>query len=213
MLDDYLPTRRPRPRKRPRQARSRMTVEDIMEAAAQLLVEKGRDALTTTRVAERAGVSVGTLYQYFSDLDELLAKLVEVHLARERDAMEAVLQDASSLSTTQLVDRLVDAFTSVFAIHPKLSAALYDEIRRATWGPTLDEVGQDTASVVAQELEDRVDEISPSDPALAAFVLVNSIDSLVQRAAAQRPKELQSGAVAREAKQMARRYLLARPDA
>jgi AcrR family transcriptional regulator len=212
MLDDYLPPNRPRPRKRPRQSRSQMTVEDIMEAAAQLLVADERDALTTTRVAERAGVSVGTLYQYFSDLEELLAKLVEVHLARERDALEAVLQDAPSLSTAELVDRLVDAFTGVFAMHPKLSAALYDELRRASWGPTLDESGRDTASVVAQELQDRAGEIAPSDPALAAFVLVSSIDALVQRAAAQRPEELQSGAVAREAKQMARRYLLADPE-
>jgi AcrR family transcriptional regulator len=213
MLDDYLPDNRPRPRKRPHQARSHLTVEDIMEAAAHLLVEEEREALTTTRVAERAGVSVGTLYQYFSDLEELVAKLVEVHLTRERDAMEAVLRDASSLSTAQLVNRLVDAFTSVFAIHPELSAALYDELRRASWGPTLDELGQDTASVVARELQNRADEIAPSDPALAAFVLVSSIDSLVQRAAAQRPEELQSGIVAREAKQMARRYLLAGPDA
>jgi hypothetical protein len=67
--------------------------------------------------------------------------------------------------------------------------------------------------VVARELQNRADEIAPSDPALAAFVLVSSIDSLVQRAAAQRPEELQSGIVAREAKQMARRYLLAGPDA
>jgi AcrR family transcriptional regulator len=212
MFDDYLPDNRPRPRKRPRQSRSEMTVEDIMEAAAQLLVEGERDALTTTRVAERAGVSVGTLYQYFSDLEELLATLIEVHLARERDAMEAVLQEAPSLSTADLVDRLVDAFTGVFAMHPTLSAALYDELRRAPWGPTIEELGRDTASVVARELKNRADEISPADPALAAFVLVSSIDSLVQRAAAQRPAQLQSGTVAREAKRMARRYLLAGPD-
>jgi AcrR family transcriptional regulator len=190
-----------------------MTVEDILEAAAQLLVADGRDALTTTRVAERAGVSVGTLYQYFADLDELIAKLVEVHLARERDALEAVLQDASSLPTAQLVDRLVEAFTGAFAIHPAFSAALYDEIRRASWGPHLDELGHDTAAAVAQLLQKRAGEISPPDPALAAFVLVNSIDALVQRAAAQRPEDLRSGAVAREAKRMARRYLLADPDA
>lgn len=213
MLEDYLPNRRPSPRKHPRQTRSQMTVEDILEATAQLLVEEGREALTTTRVAERAGVSVGTLYQYFSDLDELMGKLVEVHLARERDALEAVLQDASSLSTAQLVDRLVDAFTGVFAKHPELSAALYDEIRRAPWGPVLNELGEDTASVVAQLLQERASELSPPDPALAAFVLVNSIDALVQRAAAQRPEDLRSGTVAREAKRMARRYLLSDPDA
>ena len=213
MLDDYLPPKRPQPRKQPRQSRSLMTVEDILEAAAQLLVAEGRDALTTTRVAERAGVSVGTLYQYFADLDTLLAKLVEQHLQRERDAMTAALHAGSSMPLPQLLDRLVDAFTGVFAEHPELSGALYSEIRRASWRPELDELGQDTTHVIAHLLHQRADEVRVSDPSLAAFVLVNAIDALVQRAAAQRPEDVRSGAVAREAKQTARRYLLVDPTA
>lgn len=212
MLDDYLPNKRPQPRKRPLQSRSRMTVADIMEAAAQLLVAEGREALTTTRIAERAGVSVGTLYQYFADLDTLVAKLVEQHLEREREAMETVLQDGLSTPLPQLLDQLIDAFTGVFAEHPELSGALYSEIRRASWRPELDELGQDTTRVVAHLLQQRSDEMRVSDPSLAAFVLVNAVDALVQRAAAQRPEDVRSGAVAQEAKAMARRYLLADPN-
>jgi AcrR family transcriptional regulator len=213
MLDDYLPNKRPQSRKHPRQARSRMTVEDILEAAAQLLVAEERSALTTIRVAERAGVSVGTLYQYFSDLDAIVAKLVEVHLDREREAMEAVLREAPATHLPELIDQLVDAFIGVFAEHPELSGALYGEIRRAPWRPELEELGQATTSAIAHVLQERSNEVRPADPSLAAFVIVNAIDALAQRAAAQRPKDVEAGTVAQEAKRLARRYLLLDPKA
>jgi AcrR family transcriptional regulator len=70
------------PRKTPVQARSTATVEAIFEATIQVLLEVGADLLTTTRVAERAGVSVGTLYQYFPNKDSLLFAVVETSQSR-----------------------------------------------------------------------------------------------------------------------------------
>lgn len=69
------------PRKRPVQARSRQTVEAILEAAAQVLEVRGYAAATTDRIAERAGVSVGTLYQYFPNKDAILLALAFCHAA------------------------------------------------------------------------------------------------------------------------------------
>ena len=76
------------PRKTPIQARSTVTVEAIWEATIQVLLEVGPDRLTTTRVAERAGVSVGTLYQYFPNKHSLLFSVAERHLNRVADAVE-----------------------------------------------------------------------------------------------------------------------------
>ena len=67
-------------RKRPTQERSRQTVEAILEAAAHLLAERGYVATTTNHVAERAGVSIGSLYQYFPNKDALVVALEERHL-------------------------------------------------------------------------------------------------------------------------------------
>ena len=67
--------RAPRPRKTPVQARSQATVDTILDAAARVLVRDGYGAFTTNRVAARAGVSVGSLYQYFPNKEALLAKL------------------------------------------------------------------------------------------------------------------------------------------
>lgn len=60
------------PRKSPVQARSTTSVNAILEATVQVLLEVGKERLTTTRVAHRAGVSVGTLYQYFPNKSALL---------------------------------------------------------------------------------------------------------------------------------------------
>src|SRR3546814_9174202 len=66
------------PRKLPRQERSKATVEAILIAATQVLIEDGYERATTARVAERAGVSVGSLYQYFPNKEALVGTLVEI---------------------------------------------------------------------------------------------------------------------------------------
>jgi AcrR family transcriptional regulator len=78
-------------RRSPRQARSRITVEYLLEAAAQVFEARGY-AGTTNEIAERAGVSIGTLYQYFADKDALLLALAERHLAQARRQLLAALQ-------------------------------------------------------------------------------------------------------------------------
>ena len=87
-------------RKRPRQARSEALVSAILEAAARILETQGLDALTTTAVADRAGVSVGSLYQYFPGRSAILAELTrrERALLKVRiDALASALQRATQV--------------------------------------------------------------------------------------------------------------------
>jgi AcrR family transcriptional regulator len=76
------------PRKTPVQARSTFTVEAISEATIQVLLTHGADRLTTSRVAERAGVSVGTLYQYYPNKRSLLFAVFDDHLDKVSRAVE-----------------------------------------------------------------------------------------------------------------------------
>jgi len=78
-------------RKRPSQARSAWTVDLILQAAAQVLEARGEDALTTKTVAERAGVSIGTLYQYFPNRDAILVALADREAQRIGDRMRALI--------------------------------------------------------------------------------------------------------------------------
>ncbi len=78
------------PRKTPKQSRSVVTVQAIYDATIQVLLRSGQERLTTVRVAERAGVSVGTLYQYFPNKQSLLFAVLEQHMDRVTSAVEEV---------------------------------------------------------------------------------------------------------------------------
>lgn len=98
------------PRKKPSQRRSSATVAAIYEATIQVLVRHGLQRLTTTRVAERAGVSVGTLYQYFPNKRALLAAVIERHLNEIVGAVEAVCEARRGDTVRGMMTALCTAF-------------------------------------------------------------------------------------------------------
>jgi|SRR5580658_128579 AcrR family transcriptional regulator len=113
------------PRKTPVQARSEATVEAIFEATIQVLLEVGLDLLTTTRVAERAGVSVGTLYQYFPNKHSLLFSLGERHLNRVADAVVRACQRNHGQPVATMIESVVQAFVEAKMERADVSMALY----------------------------------------------------------------------------------------
>ena len=112
-------------RKTPVQERSLFTVEMIFEATIQVLLERGSDRLTTTQVAARAGVSVGTLYQYYPNKQALLFAVLERHLARLAEAVERACNANQRKPLTTMVDALVTAFVDAKMERPEVSMALY----------------------------------------------------------------------------------------
>src|SRR5208337_4683390 len=113
------------PRKTPVQARSAATVEAISEATIQVSLEVGADRLTTTRVAERTGVSVGTLYQYFPNKHSLLFSLVEQHLNRVADAVERECRRNHGQQVSTMIESVVQAFVEAKMQRSDISMALY----------------------------------------------------------------------------------------
>lgn len=97
-------------RRVPRQDRARVTLSFILEAAAQVFAERGY-AATTNEVAARAGVSIGSLYQYFADKDALLVALAEQHLAEAQAQLQSVLADAPpdrDVLVRRVIEEVVD---------------------------------------------------------------------------------------------------------
>jgi AcrR family transcriptional regulator len=113
------------PRKSPVQARSAASVDAILEATIQVLLDGGKERLTTTRVALRAGVSVGTLYQYFPNKSALLQAVLKGHLAEVTDAIELVCKEQKGRTLRQMVTALITAFLQAKMRHAKTSLALY----------------------------------------------------------------------------------------
>ncbi len=112
-------------RKTPTQARSTATVEAICEAAIQVLLALGSDRLTTTRVAERAGVSVGTLYQYFPNKQSLLYAVLDQHLSHLADAMESTCERHRHQPLRTMAEAIVGAFVDAKMERADISVALY----------------------------------------------------------------------------------------
>jgi AcrR family transcriptional regulator len=114
-----------KPRKTPVQARSSSTVSSIFEATIQVLEDVGLERLTTTRVAERAGVSVGTLYQYFPNKSALLAAVLERYLVVIVEAVEQACQGARGKTLPEIAAALVNSFLDAKLGNPKASVVLY----------------------------------------------------------------------------------------
>jgi AcrR family transcriptional regulator len=113
------------PRKTPVQARSTVTVEAISEATIQVLLRHGAERLTTTRVADRAGVSVGTLYQYFPNKQSLLYAVFEDHLEKVASAVEAACDQACHQPLEGMIRQVVEAFVDIKMERMDISVALY----------------------------------------------------------------------------------------
>jgi AcrR family transcriptional regulator len=113
------------PRKTPVQERSGHTVEVIFEATIQVLLQLGQDKLTTTKVAERAGVSVGTLYQYFPNKQALVAAVLERHLLSVVQAVEFTCMEVRGQTAETMARRLVGAFCAAKLKDAATSRALY----------------------------------------------------------------------------------------
>lgn len=114
-----------KPRKAPQQARSAVTVEAIYTATVQVLLAEGGGRLTTTRVAERAGVSVGTMYQYFPHKQALLVSLLERHIDSILSAMEAAAAELEGRELAAIATGLAHAWLDVKTGDIDTSRALY----------------------------------------------------------------------------------------
>jgi AcrR family transcriptional regulator len=101
-----------KPRKTPVQQRSGLTVDAIFEATIQVLLKEGARNLTTTRVAERAGVSVGSLYQYYPNKEALLVAMLEKHLDLIGKAAQLACRKSHGCPVNEMVANILDAFVA-----------------------------------------------------------------------------------------------------
>lgn len=116
------------PRKRPRQARSAATLDAIFEATIQVLLADGMRALTTTRVAERAGVSVGTMYQYFPHKQSLIYALNERYLEVLADKVEATCRAETGHPVAEMLAALIETYWRAKTERAEVTRALYRSV-------------------------------------------------------------------------------------
>ena len=116
------------PRKHPRQRRALATLDAIFEATIQVLLAEGPQALTTTRVAERAGVSVGTMYQYFPHKQALIYALNERYLDVLAGKVEDTCREHHGAATGQMAEALVATYWKAKTERAEVTRALYRSV-------------------------------------------------------------------------------------
>lgn len=170
------------PRKSASQKRSRATVNAILEATARILVREGFDRASTNRIAEVAGVSVGSLYQYFPSKEAIVAALIDRHNQQVMQAVQGELAEAVNLPMEQAVRKLVAVAVKAHRIDPKLHRVLAEQIPRVGRLEKVESFNRQNYALFAAYLERHRKELRAVDLGLAAFVCVTSIEALTHTA-------------------------------
>ena len=200
------------PRKAPAQERSRATVEAILGAAARVLARHGYAAGTTNRIAKRAGVSIGSLYEYFPNKDAILVALVERHLEEGMAAVQEVLdRGPDERGLRPFLRRFVAAVVELHARNPQLHRVLFEE---APHPPESHACALRLEESLAHSLEAVLRASAETDVAdtdTAAHFVVQTTEALAHRFVLHGLHELDRPAFEQEVTELLGRYL-AGPD-
>jgi AcrR family transcriptional regulator len=183
------------PRKRASQERSRATVDALIEATARILVRDGFDRASTNRIAEEAGVSVGSLYQYFPGKEALVAAVIDRHNRDLLSVVQCALEDVEAEPIEPAVRRLVAAAIEAHRVDPELHRVLAEQTPQIRQSEDVGALNRETFGLFRNYLERRRDELRAVDLDLAAFVCVTSIEALTHTAVLHRSDILSDEAV------------------
>jgi AcrR family transcriptional regulator len=170
------------PRKKASQERSRATVDSLVEATARILVKEGFDKASTNRVAELAGVSVGSLYQYFPSKEALVATVIERHSEEIMQTVRRELADIERQPFEQGIRKLVAVAVKAHRVRPKLHRVLAEQIPRVGKLEKAETFSQENFALLRAYLEVHRDEIRTVDLDMAAFICVSSIEAVTHNA-------------------------------
>jgi AcrR family transcriptional regulator len=199
--------RRLSPRKTPRQERSRATVEALLEATTDILVREGYAKLTTNRIAERAGVNIASLYQYFPGKEAIVAELRRRHGADQRAALRQVLAEHTAGELESTIRTLVSVGVAGHAQAPRLHRVFTEEMPALGYQDVA-EIDAPVFEAMRRFLQEAA--VDVRDMELALWMIATASGAVLHRAAVERPEDLLTGVIANELVTLLCRYLQTR---
>jgi AcrR family transcriptional regulator len=172
-------------RRRPKQRRARETVEAILDAVTRILQREGSQAITTNRIAEIAGVSIGSLYQYFPDKRAIFIALHRRHIEQMDRLVERTLVEHATSSLEDFMRAMVDAMIDAHSGDPEFYQLLMVEVPHRAEGSQDFAVRLNGAFRLAIAAKERSRSENQLDK--AAFIVANMIDGLCHGAVLRRP--------------------------
>lgn len=180
-------------RRRPLQERSRAMVERLLEAATQVLATQGYDAMSTNRVAQVAGVSVGSLYRYFADKDEIFETLrVRASDAILRDLTTAIAE-AARQPPRQGVRAVIAALVAALDEHGAVVRALVNEVPMGTQSNVLPEIERGLATFTRIYVAQQLPELPTAEVDARIYLAMGVTLNSCLRIALEKPPELDAG--------------------
>ena len=193
-------------RKEPRQRRARDTVEAVLDAVVRILKREGFQAVTTNRIAEVAGVSIGSIYQYFPDKRAIFVALHERHIQEIDRLVEATLVGHASSPLDTLMRAMIEAMVDAHASDPELYDLLMTEVPHRTEG-TRDFAGR-VHGAFRLAISARAHELKKHrDLETVVFIVTHMVDALSHGAVLRRPSKLSLAAAREEAVRAILAYL------
>jgi AcrR family transcriptional regulator len=195
------------PRKQASQRRSRATVDALVEATARILVKEGFDRASTNRIAEEAGVGIGSLYQYFPGKEALVAAVIDRH---HREIMRVVRQafvQAASLPLENAIRTIVSVAIEAHRIDPRLHRVLAEQIPRTGQLEDFEAFNREALALLKDYLKTHRDKLRAVDLDLAAFVCGTAIEAMAHTAVLHHPGICASRALVEETTRLIVGYL------
>ncbi|VTU39699.1 TetR/AcrR family transcriptional regulator [Variovorax sp. PBL-E5] len=184
-----------KPRKHASQERSRATVDALVEATSRILVKEGYDKASTNRIAAEAGVSIGSLYQYYPSKEALVAAVIDRHNQDIARIVRAAMEEVASQPVEKAVRRLVAVAIEAHRIDPKLHRVLAEQIPRTGRLENAAGFNRESHSFFVTYLKTHRAELRVTDFELAAFVCVTAIEALAHTAVLHRAEMLSDKAL------------------
>jgi AcrR family transcriptional regulator len=191
-------------RRRPQQRRARQTVEAVLDAVIRLLKREGSEAITTNRIAEVAGVSIGSVYQYFPDKRAIFTALHKRHVDQIDRMVQTKLVEHAESSIEELVRAMVEGMVEAHAADPELYELLMTEVPHRAEG-TRDFAGRLHGAFLLA-ISSRAHELKKGrDLDKVVFVVTHMVEALSHGAVLRRPAKMSL----KDAKEEAVRAILA----
>lgn len=205
------PTDRFQPRKQPRQPRSQATVNAILDATVRILVAEGYEAMNTNRVAELAGVSIGSLYQYFPNKAALIVAVRRRHSEQMRQQLHRCAARAPELPLREAVAELIHAVVQAHRVDPALHIVLEQEVPRPERFGARADLDAKLRELVKNLLNHYHKDIHYNDLELTSLILVRTVDALVHLTLQDDAPRMSAQALERELTTLVLRYLAVQP--
>jgi AcrR family transcriptional regulator len=192
----------------PTQARAQETVEAILAATKKVLVKDGYEAASTNHVAEVAGVSIGSLYQYFPSKAALVSALIERHLARMFEVLSSTAEGGGTSTIEEAARTVIRAVFTAHRVNPRLHRVLIEQMPRLGNGAEVDAFEKQTQAIVEAFLLEHASELRPRNVKLAARVAVLAVRGVTLWTVIRSPEELDNEEMVDEITDMVIRYLV-----